>query len=109
MKFMNEYEVRLMVAKYRSHQPYSPSLHRAALLLESFMNAVNTMSDGWAYWSPAPRAARRLMEVLEQPPKDENDRYEMVRTAERPIKTLCTKHSGLPKDTIWAPIYAAGL
>ena len=102
--FMNEYEIDEAVERHGiARMGYSVPLHRATLLLRNYKNAVNSMSDGWPYWSPASRAARRLMELIQHPPATEAERYADLAAAERALKSFCTRHAsnGLTKEKVW--------
>jgi len=96
MLFMNEMDIEEAVTRYRNH----PVLAEATQLLDRFKDVVNANSDGWAYWSAAPRAAKKLIElILSQETRGRawNDPVPEVTKADlkkatTPIKSLCTRH-----------------
>ena len=74
-----------------------PVLHKAALILQDLMNAVDGCSDGWCYWKAPVKAADKLMTLIER----DRDNWGKVRTditeaelqkALTPIRSFCTKH-----------------
>lgn len=62
MTWMNEGEVREAVNRHRDH----PQLGLAARALEAYMDAVNSCSDGWPYWTNGSKAADKLMTYLQE-------------------------------------------
>ncbi len=95
MLFMNEWEVQDAVAMHRG----KPIIGEATELLRKFVDLVNENSDGWPYWSAGPKAAKKLMELIQSqdirgrsvaPPKlTEAD----LKKAVTPIKSFCTRHN----------------
>jgi hypothetical protein len=85
MYFLNESEIDRYATYYR------PGTHRAqaALLLQQFKDAVNSCSDGWPYWSRAPKAAAKLMAIVDNRAEATDA---AIRRALTPIKSLCTRH-----------------
>lgn len=84
MYFLNESEIEQAVSKHRNH----PILGPASKTLHSFMDLINSVSDGWCYWRPPVRAARKLMElVAEKEPATET----ALKKALIPVKSFCTK------------------
>ena len=102
MLFMNEFDIERAVAQHRNH----PVLGKATATLKAFMDTVNANSDGWPYWSAAPRSAKKLMELIQLGDELAMDRlWGDKRTAAEaaitevalkkalvPIKALCTRH-----------------
>lgn len=86
---MNEMDIAAAVHRHRGH----PVLARATKLLEQFKDIVNENSDGWPYWSPAPRAAKKLMELIQKPDTATEVAFKKALT---PIKTFCTRHKLQP-------------
>ena len=101
MHFMNEGEVQEYASRFAKH----PTLGPATKFLKDFMEMVDQNSDGWAYWSPAPTAADRLMTLIEKySPYGHNQPAEPPTMAEvrktlAPIKSLCTRRK-LPCPTL---------
>lgn len=83
MMFMNEWEI----GEYRDRFATHPTLGPATRFLDAFMREVNAHSDGWPYWSPPVKAAKRLMTVIQQ---GEATRAEVV-GAIGPIKAFMTR------------------
>lgn len=83
MMFMNESEVLASVARHYGH----PVLGPATRFLESYMQEVNSHSDGWPYWSPPVRAAAKLMALIK---RGEATKAELTK-ALSPIKSFMTR------------------
>lgn len=86
MMFMNEWDIEEAKDRHESH----PVLGPATRTLKHFMDIVNANSDGWPYWSAAPKAARKLMELIQNPATATEAAY---RKALTPIRTLLTKNN----------------
>jgi hypothetical protein len=71
MLFMNAYEVDEASYQFRTH----PVLGPATRFLRDFRDEVNSHSDGWAYWNPPLRAAKKLMELIQAGQANERNRY----------------------------------
>jgi hypothetical protein len=65
MKFMNGWEIETYFDRY-GH--LNTIRGKAARFLAAFRNEVDMHSDGWAYWSLPVKAAKRLMELVEDEP-----------------------------------------
>jgi hypothetical protein len=83
--FMNEGEIEMVRERYRNH----PVLGEATETLYRFMCVVDRSSDGWPYWKAAPRAAKKLMELIGKP---EMATPEGLKKALTPIKSFLTKN-----------------
>lgn len=97
--FMNEWNVRESVERYREH----PILSRATRFLLAHMEEVNAHSDGWAYWRLPVDAARSLMQMIQHP---ETATEQQFRKALTPIKSFYTrrgKEAGMTLPDINAP------
>jgi hypothetical protein len=84
MMFMNEWDIHQAMQRYSDHSVLGP----AAQLLMRFVDLVNDNSDGWAYWPKAPRAAKKLMQLLQSGDGTEAD----LKKATTPLKAFCTRH-----------------
>jgi len=84
MMFMNQWDIEDAVQRYANHEVLGP----ATKLLHRFMELVNDNSDGWAHWKAAPRAAKKLMMLIESGEGTASD----LKKATTPIKSLCTRH-----------------
>jgi len=94
MRYMNEMDIQWMVESRRHH----PVLGPATRTLANFQKEVDAYSDGWPYCSPALRAAKKLMGLIEGDGTwdakyggREVSQCELV-AACRPIKSFCTRH-----------------
>ena len=93
MLFMNDYDV----AMARQMHADKPVIGKAVELLSRFVDLINENSDGWAYWVKGPRAAKKLMELIQSqdmrgrstpcPAVTEAD----YKVAIRPMKSFCTR------------------
>ena len=63
---------------------------RATKLLDDLKDAVNANSDGWPYWMPPKRAAKKL-EALINDCREEDLTEEKLKKAITPIKSFYTK------------------
>ena len=88
MKYMNQSEATQALARNTNN----PVKLRAVLTLMRLMNLVNDNSDGWAYWGPPVRAARKLMEFIENVPDAEATEAKL-KQAYSPIKAFLTRWS----------------
>lgn len=84
MRYMNEPEIVAATVRHADHAVLSP----AARFLVAFMHEVNGASDGWAYWKPPVKAARKLMELLERG----DGTYDDLTKALTPIKRFYSTH-----------------
>lgn len=94
MLFANEYEIQDWAIRYADHL----ILGCAARTLKSLMDAVNSCSDGWPYWSAPVKSASKLMTLLNEadrerrrgvtPRPTESD----LQIAYRPIKAFHTRY-----------------
>lgn len=60
MLYMNRYEVQEARERYAHHTILGP----ATATLSGLVEAVDSCSDGWAYWPVPVRAARQLMTLI---------------------------------------------
>lgn len=110
MLFMNEYDVGEAERRFASTE--TPNLANGARLLMALMDWADRNSDGWAYWPKPARAARLLMEHLQDASGvyfrgdgPEDITREDLRTATRPIKAFLTKQGiDWNSDLPWAAI-----
>lgn len=113
MLFMNEYEVEDAGATFDSTD--TPNLATGARILSELVDWANSNSDGWAYWPKPARAARALMERLQEARttyfkghevKDLTD--SQLKQALAPIKAFLTRQ-GVPHDVDlpWAALLPA--
>lgn len=86
MKFMNEWDIQMAVERWQNH----PVLSKATKLLDDLKAIVNRNSDGWAYWTAPVRAAKKLMQLIEDVGDPANE-YQLNK-AMIPIKSFYTKH-----------------
>jgi len=94
MFFLNEAEIDMYLERHERH----PVLRKATKLLSEFRHLVNNNSDGWAYWGPPVRAAKKLMQLI-------SNRAEVteadLKKAITPIKSFCTRHKfQFPQDAL---------
>ena len=61
MLFMNEHEIDQAVARHAENTIFG----MAARKLSAFRTLVNANSDGWPHWAAAPKAAERLIKLLQ--------------------------------------------
>ena len=99
MLFMNTMDIDDAVIRYSSH----PIVGKAARLLRNFADMIDDNSDGWAHWPAAPRACKKLMELIQSqetrgkgwdftpPAVTESE----LKAAIKPMKSFCTR-KGLP-------------
>lgn len=92
MLFMNQWEIESAASQY-ANRPH-PVLSKATRFLASFVNQVNSRSDGWAYWAPPVRAAAKLITLIQSGDATEAQ----YAVALRPIKSFYTRRG-----------YAAGM
>lgn len=85
MKFMNEDEIAFAQYRHVNH----PVLSRATTILYELMRLTNQVSDGWPYWNPPCRAARKLQELIQGPPQEATEAA--LKKAVVPIKALLTR------------------
>jgi hypothetical protein len=96
MLFMNRDEVSDAAQLHAG----KPIIGEATALLARFVELIDDNSDGWPYWSKGPKAAKKLMELIQSqdvrgrawddpcPKLTEDD----LKQAVRPIKAFCTRH-----------------
>lgn len=93
MLFMNDYDVSMA----RQMHQGKPVIGEAVELLSRFIDLIDANSDGWAYWPKGPRAAKKLMELIQS--QDVRGRStacptitaEDLKKAVRPMKAFCTR------------------
>jgi hypothetical protein len=87
MKYMNSWEIDSQIALLAGY----PVLHKAARFLQRFRDLIDDNSDGWAYWRPPVKAAKRLMELIEsnEPAAVTEDD---LKKALKPIRSFATRH-----------------
>lgn len=61
MLFMNRYEIEEAVRLARRTPEYLPYVQ----FLSDWKDVVDSCSDGWPYWAPPVRAAKKLMEQVQ--------------------------------------------
>lgn len=84
MLFMNTWEVDEAKTKHASH----PILAKATQLLADLRDLTNEVSDGWCYWPAPVRAAKLLMQMIqENRDPGKND----LKRAVAPIKAFVTR------------------
>jgi hypothetical protein len=84
MRFMNTYDIDEVVRRYSA----DTVLGRAARFLAAYRDEVDSHSDGWAYWSAPVKAAKKLIELFDNPvAATESD----FRKALGPIRSFYTK------------------
>lgn len=85
MRYVNEYDMMMLQARTGE----DPVVDAAIRDLGEFIDLVNRVSDGWAYWAPAQRAARRLIDIAYgDRPATERE----LTLARAQIKRLRTRH-----------------
>jgi 23S rRNA A2030 N6-methylase RlmJ len=98
MLAMDEHDIRAARLRYHKHH----ILGRATEFLEAFMQEVNDHSDGWAYWPAPVKAAKKLMEIIQDPPyANENT----LKKAITPIRSFYTRRGymvgmGFPENIL---------
>lgn len=89
MLFMNTWEIDEAVSRHYRH----PILGPAARLLRDLRDLVDSCSDGWAYWKAPVRAAKKLMELLQDRGSiTEAEARTRLKRALTPIKAFVTKN-----------------
>jgi hypothetical protein len=96
MLFHNTWEIDENAQQFAGH----PVLGPATTLLQRFRDEVNQNSDGWAHWPLPAKAAKSLMELIDQAkrcrrdllPDSEMPTMKQAKKAATRIKTFCTKH-----------------
>jgi hypothetical protein len=88
MLFMNDWDIQRAVDQGRGLRG------EAARILYAHRNVINANSDGWAYWQPPVRAAKKLMELI-QSPAEPTERG--LKAALVPIKSFYSRHPDLPR------------
>lgn len=112
MMFMNEYEVDDAVWNLQRIERLDGidlgNLRKIAESLSSYRDWVNSVSDGWPYWSPAIKAARKAQEALQSfahahwrgnGSHEDVDRA-TVTAALRPMRAFVTRHGGDAKAVV---------
>lgn len=100
MMFMNEFDIDRAFSTYED----DPIMGPAVLTLISLKNWTNENSDGWCYWPKPCRAARKLMELIQEADLYARDMSKTkptevkLRAALAPIKQFRTKHRAMPAD-----------
>ncbi len=93
---MNQWEIEELANRFAKH----PVLGEAARFLNDYKDVINGNSDGWAYWSIASQAARKLVTLLEQAAQNRHlplaNQHAAataadVKKAVVPIKSFCTR------------------
>jgi hypothetical protein len=103
--FMNSFDIESMVRRLDADT--TPNLYRGAQTLKNLQLWVDDHSDGWAYWPKPVRAAKRLMELLDNSTAgyfrgvtvpDVTDAE--LKAALTPIKSFLTRHGANHEDVI---------
>ena len=89
---MNQYEIQW--AAEAEHE--CPNVRKGVRLLLRLMEAVNSQSDGWAYWAPPINSARLLVELLKTAGNLQSGTHGKVSAADfkravSPIKAMVTR------------------
>jgi hypothetical protein len=101
MNFMNSMEIECAVTRFA----VDTARGKAARLLRAHMDAVDSNSDGWAYWRAPVLAAKRLMELVQAPSTiSEVTAAECLKRALPPLRAFYTKHPQLPRPESLAPL-----
>jgi hypothetical protein len=88
MLYMNEYDIRAAMQRYKTPGKASAVLRKATRFLWRLYNETNEHSDGWAYWPKPCRAARKLMELIQAGGNPSESDY---RKALAPIRAFYTR------------------
>jgi hypothetical protein len=99
MRFMNTDEIHNACQIWHDHAVLGPAVRT----LDALMTAVDSHSDGWAYWGPPVRAAGRLMELIGRDGTAQYLRGERpdataaeLRKAYAQLRRFRTGHPGIP-------------
>lgn len=87
MLFMNRWDIDNAVAHHR----HNPVLGPASKFLAAFRDEVDANSDGWAYWIPPVKSAKKLMELIQKGELNEKVTLADLRKAITPIKAFYTR------------------
>lgn len=111
MKFMNDYDIERAATQYAGHSVLGP----ATVTLDALRIWADEHSDGWHSWPKPARAARLLMELIEnQQAADRSSRQSDrdlltmtaadLRRALAPVKGVRGRHPGrrLPAEDVHA-------
>lgn len=108
---MNQWEIEERAVHFANH----PVLGEATRFLNDYKDVINANSDGWAYWSIATDAAKKLVELVYEGTRpehllrrDEIKRFTQadVKKAVIPIKSFCTRKNLPCPRAPYAPIPA---
>jgi hypothetical protein len=91
---MNQFDIEMVY----NNRHACPNVRKAVRLLYRLMVAVNSQSDGWAYWHAPSRACRQLMELLQTVGNLWHDTHGTItdaqlRKAVAPIKAMVTRET----------------
>lgn len=102
--WMNRYDVEDSAERW-ARMPH-PVLTPASQTLLNLMQAVDSCSDGWPYWTKPSRAASKLQELVSQGNDWYRQQYQHPRAPEptvaqykkalTPIKSFLTRHPFVP-------------
>ena len=90
--FMNQFEIES--AAQAEHECLN--VRKGVRLLLRLMEAVNSQSDGWAYWAPPSNSAEKLIELLKTAGNLQFGTHSTISAADlkravTPIKTMVTR------------------
>jgi hypothetical protein len=97
MLFMNEWEIKETMVRYRNHAVLS----KATRFLDAFKDQVNLNSDGWPYWSQPVKSAAKLMQLIENPDTATEANF---RKALMPIRSFYTR-KGYAAGMQWPVVF----
>lgn len=86
MKFMNTWDIDEACQKHAAHAIKGP----AARLLRDLRDLADSVSDGWCYWPKPCRAAKLLMQLVED---NESPTASDLKRAVAPIKAFMTREA----------------
>jgi hypothetical protein len=92
---MNDYDIYRAVEQ---HQDPESARAKALKILVAHKQVVDIHSDGWAYWQPPVRAAKQLMELIQdRGVVTESMAHYRLKKALAPLRAFYTKHRQLPR------------
>ena len=97
MLYMNDHD--LAYARRRFGRGFTPNRLALVMVVDNLREWTDNHSDGWAYWQPPLRAARRAIDNIYSTTSAANEVQEFtdisdeeVMFAVRPIKSFLTKY-----------------
>lgn len=87
MLYMNDGDILAAYQRHTRNGRHTSA--KAAMKLDYFRDHIDQVSDGWAYWRPAVKSAKRLIELVQREDRDATETE--LKRALTPIKSFCTR------------------